>query len=107
MADSLWIAGLLWDLLISITVSLIHSLTVCIPEVYCGRPSLDSRTAVGLAGSIAHIHAVSLIHSLMVCIPEVYCGKPSLDSRTAVGLAGSVARIHNGQSNPLPNGLYT
>ncbi len=58
MADCLWIAGLLWDLLISIMASLIHSLMVCIPEAYCGRLSLDSRAAVGLAGSIAHIHNV-------------------------------------------------
>ncbi len=60
MADRLWIAGLLWDLLaallISITVSLIQSLVDCIPEVYCGRPSLDSRTAVGLAARVARIH---------------------------------------------------
>jgi hypothetical protein len=57
VADRLWIAGLLWDLqlLISIIVSLIHSLLVCIPEEYCGRQSLDSRTAVGLAGSVARI----------------------------------------------------
>ncbi len=95
--------GLLWDLLaallISITVCLIHSLLDCIPEVYCGRPSLDSRTALSLAGNVARI--------LMDCIPEVYCGRLSLDSRTAVGFAGTVARIHNGQSYPLPNGLYT
>ncbi len=56
MADCLWIAGPMWDLLISIMVSLIHSLMVCIPEAYCGKLSLDSRTAVGLAGSIAYIH---------------------------------------------------
>jgi hypothetical protein len=56
VADCFWIAGLLLDLLISIMVSLIHFLMICIPEVYCGRPSLDSRTAVGLTGSIAHIH---------------------------------------------------
>jgi hypothetical protein len=43
----------------------------------------------------------------MDCIPKAYCGRLSLDSRTAVGLAGSVAHIHNGQSNTLPNGLYT
>ncbi len=65
MSDRLWIAGLLWDLLISIVVSLLHSLMDYIPEVYCGRQSLDSRTAVGLA------------------------------------------YIHNGQSYPLPFGLYT
>ncbi len=149
MTDCLWIAGLLWDLLavlpISIMVSLIHSIMDCITEVYCGRPSLDSRTAVELAGSVAHIHngwsnplsnwivylrrivadslwiagllwnllaalpisiMVSLIHSIMDCITEVYCGRPSLDSRTAVRLAGSVAPFHNGQSYPLPNGLY-
>ncbi len=69
MADCLWIAGLLWDLLISKMASLIHFLMDCLPEGYCDRMSLDSRTAVGLAGSIAH--------------------------------------IHNGQSNPLPNGLFT
>jgi hypothetical protein len=60
VADCLWIAGLLWELLaallISIMVSLIHSLMDCIPEAYCGRLSLDSRTAVELAGSVAHIH---------------------------------------------------
>jgi hypothetical protein len=54
--DCLWIAGLLWDLLISITVRLIHSLMDCVPEAYCGRLSLDSRTAVGLAGSVVRIH---------------------------------------------------
>jgi hypothetical protein len=60
VADRLWIAGLLWELLaawlVSITVSLIQSVVDCIPEAYCGRPSLDSRTAVGLAGSVARIH---------------------------------------------------
>jgi hypothetical protein len=60
VADCLWIAGLLWDLLgallVSKMVSLIHSLMDCIPELYCGRLCLDSRTAVGLAGSVAHIH---------------------------------------------------
>ncbi len=56
MADCLWIAGLLWDFLISIMVSLIHSLMFCIPEAYCDRLSLDSRSAVGFAGSFAHIH---------------------------------------------------
>jgi hypothetical protein len=59
VADSILIAGL-WDLLaallISFKVSIIHSIMDCIPEVYCGRPSLDSRTAVVLAGSVAHIH---------------------------------------------------
>ncbi len=73
MVDCLWIAKLLWDLLAALLISIM----------------------------------VSLIHSLMDCIPEVYCGRPSLDCRTAVGLAGSVAHIHNGQSYPLPNGLYT
>jgi hypothetical protein len=108
VADRLWIAGLLWDLLISITVSLIHSLMICIPEVYCGRLSLDSRTAVGIAGSVARIHnGQSYPLPIMDCIPEVYCYRLSLDSRTAVGIAGSVARIHNGQSYPIPNGLYT
>ncbi len=43
----------------------------------------------------------------MVCIPEVYFRRLSLDSRPAVGFAGSFAHIHNGQSYPLPNGLYT
>ncbi len=60
MADCLWIAGLLWDLLaaliVSIMVSLINFLIDCIPEVYFGRLSLDSRTAVGHAGSVANIH---------------------------------------------------
>ncbi len=60
MANCVWIAGLLWDLLvalfISIVVRVIHSQMVCIPEEYCGRQSLDSRTAVGLAGNVAHIH---------------------------------------------------
>ncbi len=60
MVDRLWIAGLLWDLLaallISIMVSIIHSLIDCIPEACCGRLSLDSRTPVGLAGSVARIH---------------------------------------------------
>ncbi len=56
MADCLWIAGLLWDLLISIMVSLIHYQMVFIPEAYCGRLSLDSRTAVGLTGSADRIH---------------------------------------------------
>jgi hypothetical protein len=60
VADRLWIAGLLWDLLaallISITVSLIQSLMNGIPAVYCDRLSLDSRTAVGLAGSVADSH---------------------------------------------------
>jgi hypothetical protein len=60
VADCLWIAGLLWDLLaaliVSITVSLINFLIECIPEVYFGRLSLDSRTAVGLAGSADRIH---------------------------------------------------
>ncbi len=35
MADCLWIAGLLWDLLISIIASLIHFLMDCLHEVYC------------------------------------------------------------------------
>jgi hypothetical protein len=69
VADCLWIAGLLWDLLAALLISV----------------------------------TVSLIHSVMDCIPEGYCGRLSLDSRTAVGLA----YIYNGQSNPLPNGLYT
>jgi hypothetical protein len=60
MAHPLWLEELLWDLLaallISIMVSLIHSLMVCTPEVYCGKPFLDSRTDVGLADSVAHIH---------------------------------------------------
>ncbi len=56
MADCLWIAGLLWDLLISIIASLIHFLMDCLPEVYCDRLSLDSRTAVGLPGSVVRIH---------------------------------------------------
>jgi hypothetical protein len=73
VADCLWIAGLLWDLLAALLIPI----------------------------------TVSLIHSLMDCIPEAYCGRQSLDSRTAVGLAGSVAHNHNGQSNPLPNRLYT
>jgi hypothetical protein len=107
VADRLWIAGLLWDLLaallISIMVSLIHSLMDGIPEAYCGRPSLDSRTAVGLA----YIHNGRSYPLPIVCIPEAYCGRLSLDSRTTVGLAGSVAHIHIGQSNPLPNGLFT
>jgi hypothetical protein len=72
VADRLWIAGLLWDLLATLLLS----------------------------------KMVSLIHSLLDCIAEVYCDRPSLDSMTAVGLAGSVAHTHNGQSNPLPNGLY-
>jgi hypothetical protein len=105
--DCLWIAGLLWDLLISIMSSLIHTLMDCIPEVCCGRLSLDSRAAVGNAGSVAHIFKGQSYPSLIDCIPVVCCGRPSLDSRTAVGLAGSVAHIHNGQSYPLPNGLYT
>ncbi len=98
-------------------VSLIHSLKDCIPKAYCGRQSLDSKTAVGLAGSVAHINngqsyrlisiMVSLIHSLLDCMPEAHCGRLSLDSRTAVKLAGTVAHIHNGYSNHLPNGLYT
>jgi hypothetical protein len=109
VADCLWIAGLLWDLLTSIMVSLIQSRMDCIPEVFCGRLSLD-----WIAGLLWDLLAVlpisivvSLIHSLMDCIPEVYCGRPSLDSRTAVGLAGNVAHIHNGQSYPLPNDLHT
>jgi hypothetical protein len=71
--DCLWIAGLLWDLLAALLIPIM----------------------------------ASLIHYLMVRIPEAYCGRLSLDSRTAVGLAGSIAHTNNGQSYPLPNGLYT
>jgi hypothetical protein len=73
VADHLWITGLLWDLLGALLISI----------------------------------TVSLIQSLMDGIPAVYCDRLSLDSRTAMGLAGSIAHIHNGQSNPLPNDLYT
>ncbi len=100
MADCLWIAGLLWDLLALLLISIMVSLSRYYWIVYLRRVVADHLWIAGLvwdllAGLLISI-TVSLIHPLKDCIPEVYFCRLSLDSRTSVGIAGSVADSHNG-----------